>query len=206
MRPIFHITHISNLASILEQGGLWSINHIPSSLKPSSSAHANIQNIRAATRVPAGRGGVLHDYVPFYFGELSPMLFTISRGNVAGRVGQEEMIYLVSAVESAITGGLSWVFTDGHAIVERLTRFFDHVDDLVEVDWTIVRARYWGDTVEEPDRKRRKQAEFLVYEHFPASLFGAVAVMNSQVRMIAEEIVADASSGLSVVERPAWYY
>lgn len=47
-------------------------------------AHQNIQDRRAYRQVPFDPGGVLHDYVPFYFAPRSPMLYTISRGNVVG--------------------------------------------------------------------------------------------------------------------------
>lgn len=40
-----------------------------------------------------------------------------------------------------------------------------HVDnllaDLERLDWNAIRSRHWADTPEDPDRKRRKQAEFL---------------------------------------------
>ncbi len=65
-----------------------------------SIAHQNIQDRRAYTQVPCGPRGWLHDYVPFYFGVRSPMLFTISRGNVEGYDrDQEDVIYLVSTAQ-----------------------------------------------------------------------------------------------------------
>lgn len=77
MNPaILHITNVGNLPAILQLGGLWSNNHLPAGgPAPISSAHANIQARRAATVVPCGLGGGLHHYVPFYFGERSPMLY-----------------------------------------------------------------------------------------------------------------------------------
>ena len=39
------------------------------------------------------------DYVPFYFGPKSPMLYAIKQGKVEGYQGQREIVYLVAAAE-----------------------------------------------------------------------------------------------------------
>lgn len=59
---IFHITHISNLPSILEARGLLA----NSQLKPNQYtdiAHGGIQDQRFRIQVPYAAGGTLHDYV-----------------------------------------------------------------------------------------------------------------------------------------------
>lgn len=82
---IYHITHIRNLPSILEAGGLISSSRLQQQgIIYVDIAYQSIQNRRANTRVPCGAGGVLHDYVPFYFAPRSPMLCTIHRGGVPG--------------------------------------------------------------------------------------------------------------------------
>ena len=52
-----------------------------------------------------------------------------------------------------------FVFTDGHAIMQ-LSKFYDDLGYLTEIDWDIMEEKYWRDTIEDPDRKRRRQAEF----------------------------------------------
>ena len=47
------------------------------------------------------------------------------------------------------------------------TDFFDRLDDLDKVDWKIMKSKYWNDTDEDPDRKRRRRAEYLVHQLFP---------------------------------------
>lgn len=42
----------------------------------------NIKEGRRRRTVPIGPGGVVADYVPFYFAPRSPMLFTIDKGSV----------------------------------------------------------------------------------------------------------------------------
>ena len=51
----------------------------------------------------------------------------------------------------------------------RFTDFFDDLKDLDKIDWDLMQSRYWNDTNDDPDRKRRRQAEFLVHEFFPWS-------------------------------------
>jgi hypothetical protein len=87
-----------------------------------------------------------------------------SRGNVEGFSGkQQDIIHLVSNVQAVVEAGFSFVFTDGHGIMV-LTDFFEEIGDLDHIDWDLMSSRYWYDTAEDPDRKRRRQAEFLIYE------------------------------------------
>ncbi|WP_286171369.1 DarT ssDNA thymidine ADP-ribosyltransferase family protein, partial [Geobacillus sp. LYN3] len=58
-----HITHYSNLPSILCHGGLVANNVA----KVKVCAHTRIQDRRLTTLVPLPPYGTLHDYVPFYF-------------------------------------------------------------------------------------------------------------------------------------------
>ena len=109
---------------------------MPATLTPHSSAYTKLQERRARHRVLAGPGGVLHDYVPFYFGARSPMLFANHKNQVPSNPdGQRAMIYLVSTAEAVASQSQHWVFTDGHAIIT-WTRFFDELNALHHVDWT----------------------------------------------------------------------
>ncbi len=73
--PIYHITPIDNLESIISEGGLLAYNvMLDTGINYTNIAYENIQYRRARIRVPCGAGGVMHDYVPFYFAPRSPML------------------------------------------------------------------------------------------------------------------------------------
>ncbi len=158
--PIFHITNIDNLALIIASGALQAIADIKAAgVGYTSIAHQNIQDRRANTQVPCGPGRCLHNYVPFYFGVRSPMLYTISHGNVEDyEQGQEAIIYLVSTAQNVSDANLGYVFTDGHGIMG-FTDFYEDLAHLGEVDWPLMNKKYWYDTVDDPDRKRRRQAE-----------------------------------------------
>lgn len=205
--PIYHITHIDNLESIISQGGLFAYNAMRAAgTQYTNIAYENIQDRRATIRVPCGRGGVLHDYVPFYFAPRSPMLYTINRGNVTSYTqGQAAVIHLVSDVFEIDIRGLDFVFTDGHAIMT-FTDFFDDLNYLGAIDWDIMKDRYWQDTNEDNDRKRRRQAEFLVHNFLPWQLITEIGVINSTIKAQTENILQNFTHKPSVIVRNNWYY
>lgn len=122
------ITHVSNLPSVLQLGGLCCDNRRNrDGIVCKGIAYQHIKDRRARKRVPLGQGGTLADYVPFYFGPRSPMLYTINKGNVPGYSdGQSPVLHLVSSVEEIVEAGLPFVFTDGHAEMG----YSDFFDDL----------------------------------------------------------------------------
>ena len=78
--PIFHITHVENLASIIREGGLRCDREAAErGLAEVGIAHQHIKDRRAGRRVPLPPGGTLDDYVPFYFAPRSPMLYSSFR-------------------------------------------------------------------------------------------------------------------------------
>jgi ssDNA thymidine ADP-ribosyltransferase, DarT len=205
--PIYHITHIHNLESIISEGGLLAYNAMRAAgTQYTNIAYENIQDRRARIHVPCGRGGVLHDYVPFYFAPRSPMLYTINKGNVTSYTqGQAAIIHLVSDVLEIEIRGLDFVFTDGHAIMT-FTDFFDHLHDLEQLDWNIMKSRQWNDTNEDNDRKRRRQAEFLVHNFLHWELIEEIGVMNSTIKVQAENILQNFTHKPPVIVRKDWYY
>ncbi|MGB3263607.1 MAG: DUF4433 domain-containing protein [Microcoleus sp.] len=205
--PIYHITHLDNLESIFSADGLLTYNAMRAArTQYTNIAYENIQDRRARIRVPCGAGGVLHDYVPFYFAPRSPMLYTINRGNVPNYTqGQATVIHLVSDVEDIDARGLDFVFTDGHAIMT-FTDFFDNLDDLEQIDWDVMESRYWNDTNEDNDRKRRRQAEFLVRNFLPWDLITEIGVIDSTIKSQTENILQNFTHKPSVIVRQNWYY
>jgi hypothetical protein len=115
---IYHITHVSNLRSVA-QHGLFCDNGVNAAkVECRSIAYPNIKADRAETKVPINPGGTLADYVPFYFAPRSPMLYTISLGNIESvSEGQKDIVHLVLEAES-LTTDQACVFTDGHAIMK----------------------------------------------------------------------------------------
>ncbi len=177
-------------------------------LKHISIAYGSIKQKRASTFVPCSPGGRVYEYVPFYFAPRSPMLYAIHTGFVHHYTGgQSEIIYLVSSVSAVSRLGLRFVFTDGHPIVQQ-TRFFNDLAQLVEVDWNVMKQLFWHNTLDDPDRKRRRQAEFLIHQFCPWQAIERIAVydgtMQSKVQSILVSATAEHQPPVSV-ERD-WYY
>jgi hypothetical protein len=202
---IYHITNIENLVSIIKNEGLIAYSQIKQNgLNYVNIAHQTIQDRRATTRVSLPPHGVLHDYVPFYFAPRSPMLYTINRGNVIGYSGgQSSVIYLISTVQNVRQQKIPFVFTDGHGIIG-YTRFFNREADLDQVDWEIMESRYWNDTNDDMDRKRRRQAEFLAFRYFPLSCVQQISVYNRQIKQRVLSELGDIAIPVNI--QAGWYY
>lgn len=158
---LFRMTHIENIPHILQYG----ITH-------SNSANAN------PNFVPIGdnslittrnnfllyNGRRLGEYIPFYFGVRTPMLYVVQNGfNMVAPTPAENIVYCVSSVKKIMDLQLDFVFTDGHAVDGFSSQYTN--DDIQNIDTILdknaIKAKYWRDE-NDLDKKRRKEAEFLV--------------------------------------------
>ena len=205
---IYHITHINNLTSILTSGGLIANSRLKTQqTNYLDIAHRQIQDRRATTKVPCSTGGYLHDYVPFYFAPRSPMLYAIHKQNVATYSGgQQPIIHLVSEAYTIKNSRLNFAFTDGHAIMA-YSEFYDNLSDLESViDWQLMKSQYWFDTEDDPNRKCRRQAEFLVHEICPWNLIQQIGVINHTIAQQVQQILTNFNLQTPVNIYPRWYY
>lgn len=218
--PIFHITSIKNLERILTVGELQSkvmIDQLQATY--CNVAHESIQDRRSTVRINKGTGGTLHDYVPFYFAPRSPMLDAIRRGNVSGcNEPQEAIAHFMSYAEAIDSARLSYVFTNGHAIMQPL-EIFNSLADIDKIDWEILLepplvgsyAKYWMDKYDPgkpkwADRKRRRQAEFLVYQKVPWPLIQRIGVMTESTAHEINKILKKFGLNTPVEVIKDWYY
>lgn len=207
MPAIYHITHLGNLPGILASGGLYCDRAVAAmGGGVTSLAHSHIKARRARTMVPKGARGTLADYVPFYFGPRSPMLYAIHRGGVDGyNGGQEPVLHLVAQAEQIANAGLTFTFTDGHAVM-LLSEFYDDLADIHHVNLPLMQARYWFDTDAQPDRKRRRQAEFLVHEFLPWTFIEEIGVKTTKIKTAVEACLQHTDHAPPVIVRAGWYY
>ena len=203
MTPIYHITHVRNLPQILAEGGL-RCDRSAQTLKSVNIGHMHIKERRLNRVVPLGPKGTVGDYVPFYFAPRSPMLYVISRGGVEGYAeGQAPVVYLCSTAEAVKNARLRWVFTEGHADIS-YTDFFDDLQHLDKIDWNLMQATYWHDTNDDPDRKRKRQAEFLVHEFFPWELVSHIGVHDGSAAETVTQLLGGGSPAVGI--QRGWYY
>jgi len=200
---------MDNLPVYLKRGGIYSPNAEPNDgLVYRPNHNVEVQEKRRTAPVACGPGGSLHDYVPFYFGYLSPMMLNLKTGRVPGyNDGQEPLIYLVTQCQAVEDSGCGFVFTDGHSLAT-YTSWFDDLADLDKVDWGTVYARYWSDSVDDMDRQRRKQAEFLIHKFVDWQLIDQIVVIDEKRRESVEAILGgfDSNSHREVVVKREWYY
>ncbi len=207
--PVVRLVHIDNLETLLRRGGLHAPLATPNDGLGYRTIHnVEIQTVRRVLQIPCGVRGAVHDYVAFYFGYLSPMLLQLRTGRVAGyNEGQEPLIYLVSSAQAIAAARIPFVFSNGHGIAA-LTDWYDNLNRLDEVDWEMVYQRYWADKLDDMDRQRRKQAEFLVHQFSPWSLIEEIAVVNRSIQAKVMAVLEgfDPEMQKDVVVKPQWYY
>lgn len=196
---LYHITHLNNLPGILNAGGLKANNGIdPRSY--TNISHRHIQNRRAKISIPCGPRGSLHHYVPFFFSSRPPMLYSLYKRQL-----QQDIIYIVTSVQKIRQNNHPFVFSDGHATMQ-FTSFYDDLSDLDKIDWPLMQETFWRDTIEDGDRQRRKQAEFLIHQFVPFTSCLGIAVANSSILYRVKRILTDHQLDMYVKIRPDWYY
>ena len=86
--------------------------------------------LRNVNYVPIGDSQVIHirevrmvngyrlsDFLPFYFGPRSPMLYVIQHGyNGVRQEKPENIVYCVVRINDIINNNIDCIFTDGHAL------------------------------------------------------------------------------------------
>jgi hypothetical protein len=204
---LYHITSWRNLPLILSQGGLWCPRELQNlQLNPISSAHSHIQARRAMVAVKVDPGGTLHDYVPWGFAPRSPMLCAIAHQRLEDQqVSQAEMVHLITNLALVEQSDLAWAFTDGHAVMA-FTKFFNSRDDLPNIDWALMRERFWNNTVDDGDRTRRRQAEFLIHHKAPLSLIQGIGVMDSKTLESVNQVLTGSEIQVPVQIKSEWYF
>lgn len=204
---IYRMVHIDNLEILARRGGIHAPTCYPDDGLPYRSIHdESIRQRRGKRMIPCGPGGSIDDYVSFYLGPRSPMLYRIWRGAVEYEGGQRPVVYLVSSVQKLQELRLPFVFSDGHGL-QALTRWFDNPAALQTLDWQTIQAQFWNDTEDDPDRCRRKQAELLVHHFVPWEALLGIAVLNEEVKAEVEALLqALLKESTHVRVRKDWYY
>jgi hypothetical protein len=156
--------------------------------------------------VPLVPGGVLNDYVPFYFTPFSPMLYNIhtGRGGVP-QVANADIVILVSSLHAVAEAGLAFVFTDRHACLVT-TQYYNRLDQLDKVDWPLLQRRDFQRDANDPEKMDRYQAEALIHQYMPVSaLLGAIC-HTADIQQQLQREAASQEVDLTVHCRPGWYF
>jgi len=207
---IYHITHLDNLARIIEQGALWSDAVMVRDGGPATAiGMSTIKRRRLEElRVHCHPGTFVGEYVPFYFCPRSIMLYLIYMANnpeLAYRGGQEPILHLEADLRASVVradaDARPWAFSLSNAGA-RYTEFRNSLDDLDAIDWAAVENRDFRSA----EVKEGKQAEFLVHETFPFALVSCIGVRSEAVAAQARAVLAGLEGGPPVAVRPEWYF
>jgi len=184
--PIFRITHINNLDHILENG-IYTSNSIYSNPDYLNIGDISLIETRKTIHAPNPPGGTLEDYIPFYLGPRSPMLYRIATGfDGVKKYSQDDIIYIISSYESIKTHKLPFFFTDGNAR-GRTTAFYYSEKDFSRLNWDAIYAKQWFNDESDFNRKQKKQSEFLIKDYLPVSCIEILGVRSKNVE---EKIVS----------------
>jgi ssDNA thymidine ADP-ribosyltransferase, DarT len=199
---LFRITHIDNMEHINKFG----ITHF-------SSRNSNInfrsigdnKLIETRKNFLLNSGNRLGDYIPFYFGVRTPMLYVLQHGyNLVAPTIAENIVYCVSTVQKIIDLKRDFVFTDGHAIDRFSAQYniadIENIDSII--DWKAVKAKYWKDEYD-LDRKRKKEAEFLVLGDIPADHILRFIVSSEKVK---NKLIHFGGDDAKIEVRPDYYF
>lgn len=181
--PIHRIIHIDNLDVILRRGSVVCSNHPQCNPQYREIGNNSIIEARKSRTLPFGANLTFQDYISFYFGPRSIMLFNIKTGFNVPKVHQSEIIYLVSTVEKVIERGYPYFFTDGNG-TQAQTQFYTDITDLSEVDMEAAFSRKWSsqEMTRDPDIKRKKHAEFHIYWEIQVSDLEYIVVFDDTTR------------------------
>lgn len=202
---IWRITHRQNLSWILANG-LYAGNGGARSPDWVTIGNEELIDRRARRVVPLAPGGVLNDYVPFYFTPFSPMLYNIytGRGGVV-RVANADIVILVSSLHRVAALDLPFAFTDRHAY-SVTARYYNELEYLSAIDWPLLQQRNFQRDPDDPEKVERYQAEALIHGHMPIqALLGAVCY-TPQVQLELQQQAAGLGAQLDIHCMPGWYF
>ena len=171
-RYVFHFTDIENLNSIIKNGLLSTNIKNVKGIKHKNIANLTIQDRRANMDVPVGPKGKVHDYVPFYFSSMNPML--LSKLNEKN-IDQQSIVYFCVKIQRLEVEDA--VFTDASANTANTPTFYEDVSDLNKLDWQAIDKKSWGNASD--DERHRRMAEALIHKSVDISEIDAILVFNN---------------------------
>jgi hypothetical protein len=203
MNPdVFHISHINNLASIIQSGGLISdAIRIKQKIGNQNIGYSHIKQRRLQHLVTVSQRGVIGNYVPFNFCPRSVMLFVVYRGHTDYNGGQQSILHLMTDVERVRAHNPDCFFTDIHADLGYAEQIADF-SRIKDLNWDYINRSNWRD----PVIKETKQAEFLAFNSVPWAAIKEIGVINQQVAAQVSAIILNHPHQPLVSIKPQWYY
>ena len=119
-RFIFRQIDYRDLNTFLQDGEIRAKNHLNSQACHQTS-YASIVARRGQNEFHLSTGGVVNDYVPFYFCPITSFSYTINRGNVPvisplgqplGNSSWTDRLFIVFNVDDIVKSNLTWCYSN----------------------------------------------------------------------------------------------
>jgi hypothetical protein len=202
---IFRISHVNSVPWILEHGF-----HCPSSdLKDPDYVqigNPDLIQMRSTWEIWKPPGGMLTDYVSFYFTPSSLMLSNISAGRSVPKRPNDEIVIFTVALREIAEAGRPFVFTNQHANSKVGTRQFNTLDGLDQISWDLLQNRDFKTDEENPGKQLRYQAEALIHREVPPAFIKGIACHSNEVSKRVAAMVAARGLQIPVKTITEWYF
>jgi hypothetical protein len=168
---VLHMTHVSNLESILASKVISSKAKLTETNKKYTDiSNSSVQDGRSLITIPCS-GHELHQYVPLYWGKKTPMVASLQGQN-------DDLIFLQFTAD--LLEDHDCVVSDGNARTNgTIFREFKEITDLEILDpKSINTVKYAHDA----EIKRRKQAELLVHDFIGLEHLKCIICHNEDVK------------------------
>lgn len=214
-RPkIYHIIHVDRLASVVNDGHLWSDALMVARDPVGTTIGMNEIKARRLNELSLSSHAGLRvgECVPFYFCPRSVMLYLIRQANhpnLAYKGGQGPIVHLEVDLNAAVAWAdaqpLRWAFTLSNA---GAYYFEDRADltSLAEINWPAVQTNTWAGGGIPSSVKEGKQAEFLIENRVPWTVVERIGVISPAVAQQVAAAMTGATHRPVVEVRPGWYY
>jgi hypothetical protein len=161
--------------------------------------HRQLISDRHTYQVKIHNYGSLGEYVPFYFGGHTPMLYLIMNGykGVTQRP-QDEIVFLASDHDTIKAAGLQYFFTDMNAKIA-LASHFNQEADFDKLKWDIIYHKDWSNN-SGIGRQDYKQAEYLVKHHVPLTCIQFLVVKTAARKAHFDKLIAQMGLQIPVYE------
>lgn len=199
------------------------------------TSYANLVNRRGTALFQVPGGGVVNDYVAFYFSPFTSFTCSIHRGGVEvidpqghrlGMSSMENRAFLVCRVSDLATAGVSCCYSDfalnsdalAPTITDDLSQIEQHVHwdvfdeypmtaSIPEIGYGGV-CKYFGPRATPPRyqlRREKRMAEFLVCSSVPLAQVSCIVTPSDGMKAQAEAQMAASQSRIPICSKPGCF-
>lgn len=207
---IYHMTHIDNLASVLENGYLYSRNKVQAlGVHTRYGAGKCVEDTRSV-KLSAIDGHTLGDFALFFFAPRSAMLGSISRHPGGYAASEDDMIYLVADFKKvrnwADANGIRWEVSGRNCLSPTPGISVDN--DFAEKDVSPSLPHPAIDTLypQSANEDSEHMAEFHLLDGLPIDLIDEIVVKTPEKSDYVDRVLKSNGKGIAVRVDKDWYF